>query len=143
MYFFRLTVAGKIAAPAKSYFTDKIRNDQIRHRELCERSVYKVSPRANWTIGGKMLIRIFQILVLLVSLDATAAGTPAHKALAPTEPPFHITESANDPATCVAKWDRYHQSQECFAKYRKSNGAMKPSAYKHCKEVKSPVECSR
>lgn len=84
-----------------------------------------------------MPIRIFSILLLLVSLDATAAGTPAPQTPAPT-----TKESANDSATCVAKWDRYHESQRCFAKYRRSNGTMKPSAYKHCREVKMPVECS-
>jgi hypothetical protein len=89
-----------------------------------------------------MLIRILPILLLTVSFDATATEAHAPKALAPTVKSPPIIESANDSATCVAKWDRYHQSQVCFAKYRRINGAMKPSAYKHCKEVKLPVECS-
>jgi hypothetical protein len=89
-----------------------------------------------------MLIRILPILLLLVSLDATAAGTHAPQAPAPEAKSPRINESANDQATCIAKWDRYHQNQRCFAKYRRSNGTMKPSAYKHCKEVKLPVECS-
>jgi hypothetical protein len=84
-----------------------------------------------------MLLRILPILLLLVSLGVTAAEAPAPQAPAPT-----TKEGANDSATCIAKWDRYHQSQRCFAKYRRSNGTMKPSAYKHCKEVKMPVECS-
>lgn len=56
---------------------------------------------------------------------------------------YDIGNFANDSATCVAKWDRHHRSQRCFAKYRRSKGTMKPSAYRHCKEVKSPVECTR
>ncbi len=87
-----------------------------------------------------MLIRIVSILLLLISFEASAAKTPAPQTPAPT--PKSAQESANDSATCVAKWDRYHESQRCFAKYRRSNGTMKPSAYKHCKEVKMPVECS-
>jgi hypothetical protein len=89
-----------------------------------------------------MPIRILPILLLLVSLDASATGTHASQAPAPTVKSPPIKESADDSATCVAKWDRYHRSQECFAKYRRINGTMKPSAYKHCKEVKIPVECS-
>jgi hypothetical protein len=89
-----------------------------------------------------MPIRILPILLLLVSLDATAAGTHASQAPAQTVKSPPIKESADDSATCVAKWDRYHRSQKCFAKYRRINGTMKPSAYKHCKEVKIPVECS-
>jgi hypothetical protein len=90
-----------------------------------------------------MLIRILPILLLLVSLDATATETHASQPFAPTVKSPPINESADDSATCVAKWDRYHRNQECFAKYRRINGTMKPSAYKHCKEIKIPVECSR
>jgi hypothetical protein len=89
-----------------------------------------------------MPTRILPILLLLVSLDASAAGTHASHASAATMKSPPIKESANDSDTCVAKWDRYHQSLECFAKYRRINGTMKPSAYKHCKEIKTPVECT-
>jgi hypothetical protein len=92
---------------------------------------------------AKMPIRILPIVLLLVSLNVSAAGTHASQAPAPTVKSPPIKESADDSATCVAKWDRYHQSQMCFAKYRRMNGTMKPSAYKHCKEVKTPVECTR
>jgi hypothetical protein len=93
-------------------------------------------------MGGKMPIRILPIILLLVSLDASAAGPHVSQAPAPTVKAPPINEGENDSATCVAKWDRYHRSQECFAKYRRINGTMKPSAYKHCKEVKIPAECS-
>ena len=86
-----------------------------------------------------MLIRILPILLLLISFEAGAAVTRAPQAPAEKSAP---KESADDSATCVKKWDRYHESQRCFAKYRRSNGTMKPSAYKHCKEVKAPAECS-
>lgn len=89
-----------------------------------------------------MPIRILPILLLLVSLDASAAGTHAAQAPAQSVKSPPIKESADDSDTCVAKWDRYHQSQRCFAKYRRMNGTMKPSAYKHCREVKTPVECT-
>ncbi len=53
-----------------------------------------------------------------------------------------IDENATDPATCAAKWARFHKSQECFAPYHNVNGTLKPGAFEHCKNYKSPDECS-
>lgn len=53
-----------------------------------------------------------------------------------------IDENATDSATCAAKWARFHKSQECFAPYHNVNGTMKPGAFEHCKNYKSPDECS-
>ncbi|OIR19472.1 hypothetical protein GALL_03530 [mine drainage metagenome] len=91
-----------------------------------------------------MANRILFMCLLLVPFWASAAdtgsGTDDAQKPAPASA-VSIDESANDPATCAAKWDRYHKSQECFAPYHNVNGTMKPGAFENCTEVKYPAEC--
>jgi hypothetical protein len=68
---------------------------------------------------------------------------------APTQPTITHTPEPAEPAqslSCTQKWDAYYRSQECFAPYLVRNGmggsTIKPEAYVHCREVKSPtMEC--
>ena len=90
--------------------------------------------------------RILILLLLYISLDVSAASVEDTQAPAPASAPVPvysgpIDEKANDKATCAAKWDRYHKSQECFAPYHNVDGTMKPGAFEHCTEVKYPTEC--
>jgi hypothetical protein len=88
--------------------------------------------------------RMLIVLLLSTSLDVSAAGVEDIQAPASAAVPVYsapIDETANDKATCAAKWDRYHKSQECFAPYHNVDGTMKPGAFEHCTEVKYPTEC--
>jgi hypothetical protein len=90
--------------------------------------------------------RILILLLLFISLDVIAASMEDTQAPASTPAPVPVNsapidEKANDKATCAAKWDRYHKSQDCFAPYHNVDGSMKPGAFEHCTEVKEPSEC--
>ena len=88
--------------------------------------------------------RMLILLLLFTSFNVTAASMEDTKessqASAPTDA-APINENANDKATCAAKWDRYHKSQECFAPYLNTNGSLKPGAFENCTEIKYPTEC--
>jgi hypothetical protein len=92
----------------------------------------------NLSREAKMLIRLPLLFLMLMSLDASAAGYGDTYPAAQSAP---IAESANDKATCAQKWARYYRSQECFAPYHNVDGTMKPGAFEHCKEYKYPAEC--
>lgn len=89
-----------------------------------------------------MTKRTLLLLLSLISLDASAREREPRKTQAP-EPAASapIDERATDKASCAAKWDRYHKSQECFAPYTNVNGSVKPEAFENCAEVKAPTEC--
>lgn len=80
------------------------------------------------------------LLLSLISLDASA-WEPAENQVPEPASSVLIDESATDKASCTAKWDRYHKSQECFAPYMNVNGSMKPGAFENCTDVKAPTEC--
>jgi len=72
---------------------------------------------------------------------AGASGANDAQGATPGKDDPIFDESATDPATCAAKWARFHKSQECFAPYHNVNGSWKPGAFEHCKVYKSPDEC--
>ncbi|MBI4807550.1 MAG: hypothetical protein HY799_01170 [Nitrosomonadales bacterium] len=84
---------------------------------------------------------IWGVFVLLFSLNVLAADQNDVKA-ASTANSATIDENASDDKTCAKKWERYHQSQDCFAPYQNVNGTMKPGAFEHCVVVQTPLECS-
>lgn len=42
---------------------------------------------------------------------------------------------------CKQAWEKYRESQACFAPYILVNGGVKAEAFKHCTEVKQPEFC--
>jgi hypothetical protein len=88
--------------------------------------------------------RMLILLLLFTSPDVSSESIEVTQAPASAPVPVNsvsIDEKANDKATCAAKWDRYHKSQECFAPYHNVDGSMKPGAFEQCTEVKYPSEC--
>lgn len=66
------------------------------------------------------------------------AGEPAARAAA-TQPP---TAAAIDLRNrCDVAWQRYRESQACFAPYRNTNGSIKAEAFRRCTELQEPVGC--
>jgi hypothetical protein len=93
-----------------------------------------------------MLRKMFILLLLLTSLDGSAASIEDSQAPASAPVPVYaapIDEKANDKATCAEKWDRYQKSEECFGPYHNVDGTMKPGAFEHCTDIKQPTECPR
>jgi hypothetical protein len=90
--------------------------------------------------------RMLILFLLFTLLDVSAAEVEDAQDITPASAPAPVNstpidEKANDKATCAAKWDRYHKSQECFAPFHNVDGSMKPGAFEKCTEVKYPSEC--
>ena len=70
------------------------------------------------------------------SRDEIAQG----KTPAPT--PAAGASAASVKLTCEQEWQRYDQSDACFAPFRNANGGIRAEAFKHCTEVSMP-KCNR
>ena len=82
------------------------------------------------------------LFLLLASLNVSAATKEQKDEHAPvstySEP---IDENANDKLTCAKKLERYHKSEDCYARYRNLNGTLRPGAFENCTNIKYPTEC--
>lgn len=75
-------------------------------------------------------------------LRGSGAGRAAESgggdsASAPPEPPAPPPE----PLSCEAQWQKFRESQACFARFRNANGSLKPEAAKMCENMEQPPPC--
>ena len=70
--------------------------------------------------------------------SGTAAG--AQRRSAPPPAATRVGEEP-EPASCEARWRRYHQSAACFAPFRVVGGGVKPEAFRYCADVPMPERC--
>lgn len=69
---------------------------------------------------------------------ATSAEAP-ETAETPASPPATLPPS--DAERCKAAQDRYRKSQECFARFRLANGALRAGAAQECEDIPQPPPC--
>jgi hypothetical protein len=74
--------------------------------------------------------------------EAAAKRAPqaATAASAPPAGSSASTPAAPIPTTCEALWQRYRQSQECFAPYQRRERGTDPEAFKHCEVFENPSQ---
>ena len=59
-----------------------------------------------------------------------------------TPTPAPGAAGTNAKPTCEQEWQRYEQSDACFAPFRNATGGIQAEAFKHCTEVSMP-KCTR
>lgn len=87
-------------------------------------------------------LRIALIALVLVSSDIYALENNDA-----VETPASSTEGANTAnsgdrnSRCREQWQKYRESEACFARYKIVNGGVKAEAFEHCAVVQQPGLC--
>lgn len=69
--------------------------------------------------------------------QAQASAATARGAL-PTRPPIGLQPSTSGP-DCDLLFQRYRESQECFAPFHNANGSLRVEAFRTCQPVDNPT----
>jgi hypothetical protein len=70
-------------------------------------------------------------LLLLALLATLALGAHAQPKKAAKSPDV-------SKLSCEEQWQRYRESEACFARYRTSKKALRPEAHSRCREMLQP-----
>jgi hypothetical protein len=95
-----------------------------------------------WEMAMMLNLRIALIALVLVSSDIYALeNNDAVESPASSTGGANTTDSGNRISRCREQWQKYRESEACFAQYKIVNGGTKAEAFEHCPEVQQPGLC--
>lgn len=72
------------------------------------------------------------------SSDAEAGAESSHSE---APPPPDTGKPADTPLDCQGQWQKFRDSQACFARYRNANGSLRVEAKDNCENMEQPPAC--
>lgn len=129
-----LLLAASAAAQAEIYQWQDEKGRQYFGEEVPARYQKKAKPVQSGPLN----------LMKAQKVEPSRTPAAAGPATASTGAPPPTTPSAtgtSDEERCRVAQQRYLDSQACFARFRLSNGAVRPEAFEQCQDIAAPQGC--